>query len=513
MRTINRSLPALSLVALTCFSVSPVHAAERQDYDLDDDGLIEIEDLQDLNEIRNNYDTVGLFELFQGHTLYGVSTGCPESGCRGYELVADLDFDTNGNGRIDAGDRYWNEGAGWEPIGGFSPKFTAELNGNGHILRNLFMVRPREKFGALIGYAEEAYIHDLKLQADMTIGRESGALLGYIWKTRVENIAAQVTVTASGEEGPCDQVDDCRSVGGLIGIVDEGSVVSGVFMQADVSGDTWIGGVAGELAEATMTDVVARMSIQGETRLGAVVGNSRDSQYQRIMAEVNGTGVDLVGGAVGRSSNDTFEDLLVTGELKVNRKYPGYQEAGGLLGYATEGSLSRAISLVKLQKDEENEFSLGAVVGYCSVDQKYAAIYWARDLAGRTEGCGYKSTYEEPAQQHFDLVDIQCATSATNRCNGLSYEGFDQINNAEGKTLWQFGSNTEAPGMLLLGRTWADRDGDGHIDDWPTWPSEGEQPGAEKPGTDNPGNSSGGGSAGLGVLALGLVMLLRRRQG
>lgn len=42
----------------------------RQDYDLDNDGLIEINDLADLNEIRNNLD---------GSSLYGSSIGCPNT--------------------------------------------------------------------------------------------------------------------------------------------------------------------------------------------------------------------------------------------------------------------------------------------------------------------------------------------------------------------------------------------------------------------------------------------------
>ena len=46
--------------------------SDRADYDLDDDGLIEINDLPDLNEIRNNLD---------GSSLYGSSVGCPVSGC------------------------------------------------------------------------------------------------------------------------------------------------------------------------------------------------------------------------------------------------------------------------------------------------------------------------------------------------------------------------------------------------------------------------------------------------
>ena len=47
--------------------------------------------------------------------------GCISDRCLGYELTVGLDFDTNGNGVADAGDRYWNGGAGWEPIGKVTP--------------------------------------------------------------------------------------------------------------------------------------------------------------------------------------------------------------------------------------------------------------------------------------------------------------------------------------------------------------------------------------------------------
>ena len=63
--------------------------------------------------------------------------GCPSDGCHGYELAADLDFDTNGNGRADAGDDYWNDGKGWEPVGDVEHPFTATFDGNSHVISNL----------------------------------------------------------------------------------------------------------------------------------------------------------------------------------------------------------------------------------------------------------------------------------------------------------------------------------------------------------------------------------------
>lgn len=52
--------------------------------------------------------------------------GCAGRQCRGYELVKNLDFDTDGNGQIDKGDAYWNDGDGWSPIGEVSSPFNYE---------------------------------------------------------------------------------------------------------------------------------------------------------------------------------------------------------------------------------------------------------------------------------------------------------------------------------------------------------------------------------------------------
>ena len=54
-------------ILLGCLIVPAAFAESgRADYDLDDDGLIEINSLADLDEIRNNLD---------GTSLYGESTG------------------------------------------------------------------------------------------------------------------------------------------------------------------------------------------------------------------------------------------------------------------------------------------------------------------------------------------------------------------------------------------------------------------------------------------------------
>lgn len=90
-----------------------IGAAPQQasgDYDADDDGLIEVANLAQLDAIRHDLDGDGSPTPANPDTYAAAfpgaaaGMGCPElSGCTGYELVSNLDFDTNGNGRTDSG--------------------------------------------------------------------------------------------------------------------------------------------------------------------------------------------------------------------------------------------------------------------------------------------------------------------------------------------------------------------------------------------------------------------------
>ena len=144
----------LSTIQAIVLSVS----AGSQDYDVDDDGLIEVRTLEQLSAIRYDLAGSGILdrpwdqplyqEAFNGY-VHGM--GCPESGCIGYELVEDIDFDTNGDGVIGPGDKYWeerwnlrNDSHGWQSIGAIR-EFNAIFEGNGHKISNLWMDVEDEK--------------------------------------------------------------------------------------------------------------------------------------------------------------------------------------------------------------------------------------------------------------------------------------------------------------------------------------------------------------------------------
>ena len=59
------------------------------DIDLNDNGLIDICDLEGLDAIRYQLDGTG---YRAGAQTSKITAGCPATGCNGYELMKNLDF-------------------------------------------------------------------------------------------------------------------------------------------------------------------------------------------------------------------------------------------------------------------------------------------------------------------------------------------------------------------------------------------------------------------------------------
>ena len=111
-----RAADPKGLAATASFTVT-VTAGSR-DYDADNDGLIEVSNLAQLDAMRYDLNGDGIVDGATWRPYYAAGAfamgalemGCPD-GCTGYELSADLDFDTDGSGATSvAGDTYWNDG-------------------------------------------------------------------------------------------------------------------------------------------------------------------------------------------------------------------------------------------------------------------------------------------------------------------------------------------------------------------------------------------------------------------
>jgi len=234
----------------------------RADYDLDDDGLIEINSLADLDEVRNNLD---------GTSLYGDSTGCPVDGCIGFELTTTLDFDTNADGVMDTNDEYWNGGDGWMPIGSNSAPFTTTVDGNGYQIRNLYIDRSHTTYVGLFGFisGESAQLRNIGLTGKLMNVQGYGYVGGFAGYVKNEARIEQSYVTGA--------VSGDYRVGGLAGYLD-GSVINNSFATGTVRGSSYVGGLVGYISsDSFITDNFATGYVDGITSVGGLAGRANSS--------------------------------------------------------------------------------------------------------------------------------------------------------------------------------------------------------------------------------------------
>ena len=228
--------------AAQTFTVT-VMPSSAVDYDEDDDGLIEITTLARLDAVRHDLDGDGE-PTAHGATAYGAAfsivgerQACGGlTGCVGYELTDDLDFDTDADGAVDSDDDYWNGGAGWEPLDSvffsFFSGFRAIFEGNGHTIANLFI--DRDSQAGLFGRTEyQSVIRHVGL-TDVTVAG-SDDVGGLVGTNNGSVIGSYVTGAVSGTGG---------SVGGLVG-ASYGRVAAS-YAAVDVTGESNVGGLVGE---------------------------------------------------------------------------------------------------------------------------------------------------------------------------------------------------------------------------------------------------------------------------
>ena len=270
------AVPATAPAAVS----AAVPAQATVDYDSDNDNLIEISGHAQFHVIRYDLDGNGSPTSGAGATAYNTAfpnaasgMGCAAT-CIGYELTADINLDTSGDGSWTTADTYWNGGAGWNPIGGFSTseRYTAVLNGNGFAITNLFisLASDTEPVGLFMFVGLGARIESLRVTTvgtGVTGNNNVGILAGY----NVGEIVAVSTtgsVTASGSYA-----------GGLFGQQTANGTIHSSYSNASVTGQANVGGLVGFASAGTSASITNSYSTGAVTRasgtattIGGLVG-------------------------------------------------------------------------------------------------------------------------------------------------------------------------------------------------------------------------------------------------
>ena len=299
-----------------------VTATTITDYDDDNDGLIEVSNLSQLNAVRWDLDGDGSSSETGYATAFPdapTDMGCPSTGCSGYELGTDLDFDTDGSGSVDSGDDYWNGGSGWEPIGDNSNSFYATFYGNGNTISNLFIDRSDTDDIGLFGHVGYwGVVSNVGLlSVDVTGAEDVGALVG-------QNSG---TVTSSYATGSAEG----DYVGGLVGTNWVSGVIVASYAQVSVTGG-YAGGLVGS-NNGRIAASYATGSVTGSNDVGGLVGQNVGT----IVASyaVGGVTGDYAAGLVGLDFGTIINSYWDTETSGQSVAEPGSGEVDAGVGKTT----------------------------------------------------------------------------------------------------------------------------------------------------------------------------------
>ena len=337
---------------------SGVELSGRRDADSDGDGLIEIYTAEMLHNIR--YNLAGTSYKTSAGSV-GNSSGCPASGCNGYELTQSLNFDKDGDGTtwsgdstngytLDAGDNasphFIVADGGWEPIGSSTnAAFNAIFEGNGHTITGLAISRNERDIGMFGSTGANAEIRNIGLNnnlADCTRASNNNYIGGLVGEQ------SGGSITGSYATGSVDGGDGSDFVGGLVGGQSGGSI-TGSYATGSVDGgdgdNDYIGGLVGEQF-GSITASYATGSVDGGDgfdRAGGLVGLQQSGSITGSYATgaVDGGDGDnnySIGGLVGQQFSGSITASYATGSVDGG---DGADNAGGLVGYQnTSGSIT-----------------------------------------------------------------------------------------------------------------------------------------------------------------------------
>lgn len=230
---------------------------------------------------------------------------------------------------INLGVTPWNEGEGWEPIGNLNFPFTGSYDGGLCEIAGLTIQRPTENYVGLFGRVTggNSSIRRVVITgADVTGDGSVGALSGQVTYGKFEECSVDASVAGAS------------AVGGAVGQMGYGGIVSGVEVNANVtSSGSSIGGLFGRLTRGVVEDCRIRGSVLGGNGTGGIIGECRNDgsstpvSVKRSCFSGQVQGAKLVGGLIGYVSDGSPRIIRchATGDFSATER------VGGICGSGT----------------------------------------------------------------------------------------------------------------------------------------------------------------------------------
>ena len=315
-----------------------------------------------------------------------------------YVLGADIDATATAG---------WNGGAGFDPIGDYAGKFTGGLDGLGHVVKKLTINRPGEGNVGLVGFmggseGNGGQIGNIGVSGGSIRGAYNvGALLGGTEWGTITNAWSTATVEAMGD-----------GVGGLVGYNNRGTIsrshATGSVLVPTSNFARWnVGGLVG-FSNGAVSDSFATGSVRADNAnsVGGLVGLLEGGTVLRSYATGAVSGNNNVGGLVGymKFDTNTVTQSYATGSVNGG----GY--VGGLLGWLSKGTVSQAFSSGRVT----GQVYVGGLAGVASPGSFIRDSFFDRESAGTDRFIYWEPGWGSPTMSNISgYTTAEMLTKAT----------------------------------------------------------------------------------------------------
>jgi hypothetical protein len=276
-----------------------------------------------------------------------------------------------------------DDSAGWHPIGddlALAYSFRGIFNGNGYVIRNLWIDKTGSNYIGLFGSIKNAQIKNLGVEINNDKGGVQGrdyvgGIAGSVYngfitnsnstgsvsgRLKIGGIAGYVyLVSAITDSYSTGNVSGTSEVGGIAGHVYNTSAITNSRPTGNVSGDYSVGGIAGYVSlDSTITNSYSTGNVRGVGSVGGIAGvvysaSSIINSYST--GNVSATG-DHVGGIAGQVNGESFiTNSYARGNVN------GNERVGGIAGYVDFSNITNSYSTGNINATGAYA---GGIVGY-----------------------------------------------------------------------------------------------------------------------------------------------------
>ena len=230
----------------------------------------------------------------------------------------------------------------WTPIGNSGNKYQGTFDGNGKIIRNLY-INATSNFAGFFGYADAGCIKNItfdnaKVKSTAT---NTGILVGHVGSCIIENIKTLPNCSVEGK----------NYVGGIAGRAN--GDIDNCENHAMVNGTNFVGGIVGDYRESGKSIIsCANYGVVTGTgnRVGGIAGNFGSGTIQNCANYGDITGIFYVGNLIGCADECNLNNVLGTGNVTATSRNPAgllvgnidnsSSTASGILAYNSSAKLT-----------------------------------------------------------------------------------------------------------------------------------------------------------------------------